>query len=474
MVVEPKDRLDPAILRQAGILLVGVLAPLFDTTIVNVALDVLGRELHATVSTIQWVTTGYLLALAMVIPLSGWSVARFGGKRMWLVSLGLFLAGSVLCAIAWNVASLIVFRLVQGVGGGLMIPIMQTLIVQAAGGRRLGKLMAVVTLPAVLGPILGPVLGGLIVEHLDWRWAFYVNIPICVIALALAWRGLPADQRRLRAQPLDALGLTLLSPGLAALIYGLAQVGTQGGFAHAHVLAPLAAGLALLIAFAVHALRAAEPVIDLRLFRVRSFSASTALLFLSGLSLYGAMLLLPLYYQQVRGESVLVAGLLLAPQGVGALLTRSWAGNLTDRVGARGVVLIGILLAAGGTVPFALAGSTTNQVLLAAALVVRGAGLGAVTIPVMATAFQGLAAEQVPHASSATRIMQQIGGAFGASVLAVILQSRLTGRAGELAGAYNSSFWWAFGLTALAAVPALLLSPPVTGAAGVPTSRSAR
>src|SRR5215217_1641536 len=255
-----EERLDPAVLRLAGILLVGILAPLFDATIVNVALDALGRDLDASVSTIQWVVTGYLLALGMAIPLSGWSVARFGGKRTWMVSLGLFLAGSVLAGAAWNVGSLVA---------------------QAAGGRNLGRLMAVASMPALVGPILGPVLGGLIVGNLSWRWIFFFNVPVCLAALVLAWRGMPAASPQ-GGQRLDVPGLALLSPAVAAVIYGLAQVGRHGGFADAAVVVPLAVGAGLLAAFAVHALRTREePVVDLRLLRVRSFGASTGLLFLA-------------------------------------------------------------------------------------------------------------------------------------------------------------------------------------------------
>ncbi len=195
--------------------LVGALAPLFDTTIVNVAVDTLGRDLHTSVTAIQWVVTGYLLALGMVIPLSGWSVARFGGKRMWMLGVALFLVGSVLSGAAWNISSLIAFRVLQGIGGGLMMPIVQTLIVQAAGGRRLGRLMAVVTTPALVGPILGPVLGGMIVGNLSWRWIFYFNVPICVAAPVLAWRGLPTVPPHGK-QRLDVLGLILLPPALAS------------------------------------------------------------------------------------------------------------------------------------------------------------------------------------------------------------------------------------------------------------------
>jgi EmrB/QacA subfamily drug resistance transporter len=450
--VATSQRLDPAVLKLAGILVLGALAPLLDATIVNVAIHTLGAELHASVPVVQWVSTAYLLALAMAIPLTGWGVDRFGGKRMWLTALGLFLAGSVLSGLAWNVGSLIAFRVVQGIGGGLMLPVLQTLLMRAADRRRLGRLMAVITLPALLGPILGPVAGGLIIDHLSWRWIFYLNVPICVLAALLAWWGIPADSHR-NAHRLDVIGLLLLSPALAAVIYALTQVGAYGGFGHIAVLVPLSVGGALLAAFTYHALRIASPLIDLRLFGTRSFTASSALLFSSGLALFGAMLLLPLYYQQFRGDSVVATGLLLAPQGLGSLLARG-AGGLTDRIGPRPVILGGIALTALGTMPFTLADQHTNAWILGVALITRGAGLSAVNMAVMVGAYRDLRHDQIPHASSTTRIAQQLGGSFGTAVLAVILQRQLIDHPGA---AYGHTFTWALAFTALAVIPALAL-----------------
>jgi hypothetical protein len=290
---------------------------------------------------------------------------------------------------------------------------------------------------------------------------FWVNVPFSIAGLLLAWRGLSDDGQRAR-QRLDIWGLALLSPAVALLIYGLSQVAIWHGAAHAAVIAPLAAGLALLAVFVRHALRAAgEPIIDLCLFGRRSFSASAGFLFLSGLALYDAMLLLPLYYQELRGQSALAAGLLLAPQGLGMLLTRGWAGKATDRVGARPIVLGGLVLALAGTFAYTQAGLHTNELLLGLALVVRGAGLGAATIPVMATAYLGLRGTEIAHASSATRITQQLGGSFGAAVVGVILQTQIDAHGlaspGSLALAFQHSFWWTLDLTAVALVPAVLL-----------------
>jgi EmrB/QacA subfamily drug resistance transporter len=316
--------------------------------------------------------------------------------------------------------------------------------------------MSVVTLPALVAPIFGPMVGGLIVGHASWRWIFYINVPICLAGALLAWRALSSDPPA-RGARLDVPGLLLLSPAVAALVYGLAQVGSLGGFAHPAVIAPLAAGTVLLAGFIAWALRAQTPLVDLRLFRVRSFAASSGLLFLSGLSMYGSMLLLPLYYQQVHGASVIGAGLLMAPQGVGSLLARG-AGALTDRFGPRPVLLAAIVATAVGTLPFVVAGQV-NAVLLAAALVVRGAGLSAANMAVMVGAYRDVDRAQIPHASTTTRIAQQVGASFGTAVLAVILQSQLTAHPGSVGVriAYGHTFLWALIFAAASLIPALLL-----------------
>lgn len=227
----PGQRVDPALRRLVWVLVLGALAPALDTTIVNVALATLGRELHVSVATSQWAVTGYLLAMGMAIPVTGWLSERFGGKQTWLFALTLFLAGSVLSGAAWNIGSLIVFRIVQGTAAGLIMPIVTTLLVQAAGPKRLGGVMAIAMLPVVVVPVFGPVVGGLLLDELSWRWIFFVNIPLCVAAVLLAARAMPSARPKRNRPTFDGVGLALLSPGLALTIYGLSQVNSRGGFA---------------------------------------------------------------------------------------------------------------------------------------------------------------------------------------------------------------------------------------------------
>ncbi len=457
ITTEADDKIDPQVLRTGLILVVGVVAIVFDTTIVSVALHTLSTELRAPVATIQWVTTGYLLALGMAVPLSAWGIQRYGGKHLYLVSLVVFLIGSIGASTAWDADSLIAWRVIQGIGGGLLLPVMTTIIMQAAGGKALGKTVTIVALPGLLGPILGPLVGGAILTHLSWRFMFWVNVPFCVVGLILAARYLPKDVTPERTPKLDVLGFAMLAPGVAALILALSNAGRNSGFGHADVIAPLLAGVALTVAFCAYAVRRADPLLDIRLLSRRPVGSASAVLFFSGFVLYGAMLLLPLFYQQARGATALAAGIMLIPQGIGSLLSRGLAGTLTDKIGARPIAVGGFVIVAVATAPFAFVDAHTNVWLMAAFLVVRGFGLGAVTIPVMAVAYQGLARSEMAHSSALTRITQQIGGSFGTAILAVILEQAVAAHDGNLFAAFHIAFWWSVGFSVLAALLALWL-----------------
>ena len=451
-----------------------------DTTIVNVALDALSRDLHSSLTSIQWVSTGYLLSLAVVIPLSGWLTERFGSKRTWIVSIGLFALGSGLCALATSAGELIVFRILQGLGGGMLMPVGFTLIAQAAGPARVGRALGIIGVPILLGPIFGPIIGGLIVDNAAWQWIFVVNLPIAVMAIVLAARLLGSDAGRADPGKFDWLGAALLCPGLAGVIFGLSETESNGGIDHPLALAPILAGLALVGWFALHSLRIERPLLDLRLFRWPGFRAAAGTTFLLGAALFGTLLVLPLYYQVDRGESALGAGLLLAPQGIGAALTLPISGRLTDRVGGGPVVVVGCLVLALATLPFAFLTAHTPYGLLAAVLFIRGIGLGGSIQPSAAAAYQLLRPAQVPRATALLNTLRQIGGSIGTTLLAVVLQhegaaalSSVGARSGGLlsplpsterarisgavATAFGHTFMWAFGMALLALIPALAL-----------------
>lgn len=471
------DALPPELRRLALAIMLGAFMVSLDMTMVNVALNTLARTFATSVTTIQWVATGYLLALAISIPMTGWAIERFGARSSWVASLLMFIGGSVLCGMAWSSSSLIAFRVVQGFGGGMLIPLAQTILAQAAGPDRLGRVMAVVGIPAMLGPVLGPVLGGVIVTDLSWRVMFYINVPICLVAVLAAYRvKMPSRPAAGASARLDVVGLALLSPGLAAIVYGLAEVGSRGGFGDPHVLVPIAAGVALLVAFAAHALTSRDPIVDLRLFGSRSFSAASALVLLFTMAMLGMQLLLPLYYQQVRHQSALDAGLLLAPRGVGMAVALVVAGKLSDRLGPRPIVLVGLLLSGLSTLAYTQIGDHTSLLALSGLLVVNGAGLGAALVPSLAAPYRGLGTEQIPRATSAIRILQQLGGSFGVAILAVVLQRELVHRlphAATLAAAYGQTFWWALAFIALAAIPALMLPGKLAGRRLEPSTAAA-
>ena len=440
-----------------------------DMTAVNVALNTLVRDFHTTVATIQWVSTGYLLALAMVIPVAGWATERYGARPVWLVALGLFISGSMLSGLAWSAGSLIAFRVVQGFGGGMIMPLAQTMLAQAAGPDRLGRVMAVVGVPAMLGPVLGPVLGGLIVSDASWRLIFYLNVPLCIAAMVAAQRVTMPDTRRVGAR-LDVLGLALLSPALAAIVYGLSQAGSHGSFADARVLAPVAIGIVLLAGFTFHALTTrVEPIIDLRLFARRSFASLAGVVFFFSMALLGTALLLPLYYQQVRGQDALQAGLLLAPAGVGMGVGLIVASRLTDRMNPKPIILTGLAVTASAVLVWTQISADTSIVLLSVAGVVSGLGIGAAMVPAMAGVYHGLEKEAVARASSSIRILQQLGGSFGIALLAVVLQQQAAGsltNAG-LADAFAHTYWWALAFTGAAFI-ATLAVPATRARSGSP------
>jgi EmrB/QacA subfamily drug resistance transporter len=427
-----EEKLDRGVLIVAGVVVLGAIMSILDITVVSVGLQTFQREFDATAADVAWTMTGYTLALATVIPMTGWAADRFGTKRLYLLAIGLFTAGSVLCATATSLEMLVIFRVLQGLGGGMLMPLGMTILTRAAGPERVGRVMAVLGIPMLLGPIFGPILGGYLIKNASWHWIFLINLPIGLIALAYAARVLPKDEVH-PSESFDFVGMLLLSPGLASFLYGVSSIPgakqEHGTPWTAEVLGTMILGAALLVAFVPWALRRSNihPLVELRLLKNRNMTVALIAMSLFAIAFFGASLLFPLYFQQVRGEDALGAGLLLAPQGFGAMITMPLAGVLADRIGPGKIVLTGIVVITLGMAMFTQVGPDTSYAYLLSALFIMGLGMGGTMMPIMTAALATLTDHNVARGSTLLNIQQQVAASIGTALFSVILTDQLVG-----------------------------------------------
>jgi EmrB/QacA subfamily drug resistance transporter len=433
------DRLAPGIWKITGVAVAGSFLAQLSTTVANVSLSSLGAQLHASLSAIQWVTSGYLLALALMLPLNGWLVERIGAKSLYLWCFSAFTLSSALCGIAWSANSLIGFRILQGMSGGLLAPMAQMMMARAAG-RHMARIMGYAAVPILLGPILGPVIAGAILQHASWRWLFLINLPVGVVAIVLAVFFLPNDREETRRRDLDLVGFALLSPGLVLFLYGSDHMGERIGQI------TVALSVVLLAMFFKVAIRKGDlALIDLRLFKGKTFATSTATQFMSnGISFAGQMLI-PIYLINACGRSPSATGWLLAPLGVGMICSYPWMGALTQRFGIRKLSAGGAFLALAGTLPLVwLASHGLSVAVLACALFLRGVGLSAVGIPSISAAYASVKRRDLPMATTSLNIVQRLGGPTMTTLCATFLGWRLS--AAPSPAVTSDAFAEAFGL----------------------------
>ncbi|MDQ6934923.1 MAG: DHA2 family efflux MFS transporter permease subunit [Actinomycetota bacterium] len=484
-----EDKIDAAVLKIAGVVVLGAIMSILDITVVNVALPVFqtvftGAAKPLDYSTVAWTVTGYTLALATVIPLSGWAADRFGTKRLYMLAIVLFTSGSALCATAWSIDVLIAFRVLQGLGGGMLMPIGMTIMTRAAGPQRMGRLMAILGVPMLLGPILGPIIGGWLIQTASWHWIFLINVPIGIVALIYSWRALPKDDPK-PSESFDFIGMLLMSPGLALFLFGVSSIPGRGTVAAPRVWVNMLAGALLMVAFVVWSFRPKHPLLDLRLFRNRNLTVSVITMFMFAAAFFGGLLLVPTYFQEIRHESTLTAGLLVAPQGIGAMLTMPIAGALTDKMPVGRIIpfgLVGILIGMFGLTQIT---ADTSYVVLIIELFVMGLGMGATMMPLFTSALKTLTASEVARGSTLLNISQQIASSVGVATMSVILTNALKSKPlalpaiaslkdpsiaaqiggaagvvkglGEAAAAFATTYWVAWVLVALTLVPAFFL-----------------
>ena len=441
------EKIPRQVWRVAAVIAFGAFTGQLDTSVVNVGLGTVARDLGADLGAAQWIANGYLLALAVSLPASGWLTRRLGPTRLWLLALAGFTLASALCALAGSLGWLIALRVLQGLCAGLVVPAGLTVIGRAVGPGRLGRVMASLGVVMTLAPALGPSVGGLLLQLAPWPWLFWINVPIGVAGLLLGLRYLPMGGAAADGGgPLDRLGLLLVSAGVPLLVYGCAAWGEQGGTATARVAGPLALGMLALVWFSVRGLRQAHPILDLRLFAIPSYAAAGLTTAFTSAAMFGAGLLFPLYFQLGRGEDTLATGLLLISMSIGNVLALPIVGRLADRFGGGLVSLCGGVASVATTVPFALLDLHAGDVLVQALLVLRGLAIAAAMMPPTVSAYRAVTAGQLPDATTQVNILTRVGGALGGALFAVVLTGALPAGAGP---AFHAAFWWLTGASAL-------------------------
>ena len=439
----------------------GLFMDLLDMTITNVALPTLARHFSARTTTIEWVVTAYLLSLAIFIPISGWAGDRFGTKRVFMFALSMFTLSSFLCAISWNIGALITFRLLQGVGGGMLTPVGTAMLFRAFPPSERAKASALLAIPAVVAPATGPVLGGYLVEYQSWHWIFLINVPIGLTGLIVAALAL-RESKEEHPGHLDVPGFIFGSFGLASMVYALAEAGDHG-FNNPRVMAYGLGGLALLAVFTLLELRTAEPMIDMRLMKNRLFASANAVQLVSMAGLQGALFLLPLFLQFERGMSPLASGLTTFPQAIGVMLIVQPAQHLYRRIGPQRMMVAGMIGATVTTFAFLAIGIETSAWWIRLIMLARGVSFGVTLVPLQAATFATIRSQDTGRASAIFNSGRQVASSFGVALIATALTNRMTHHAAQMGnpatrGAAVLAFHDAFFVAGVLAIVGVLVA----------------
>jgi EmrB/QacA subfamily drug resistance transporter len=403
----------------AAAFVVALFIDVLDATVVNVALPTLGRELGVGNDSLQWVVTAYLLSLAVFIPASGWLGDRFGTRRMFLLALSVFLIGSAACGLAWNAGSLVGFRVLQGVGGGILVPVGTAMVVRAFPLHERARASAIIGVPAVLAPVVGPLVGGFLVDALSWRWIFFVNLPIG--ALGFAFAALVLREHREEAPGrFDAAGFVTAALALGLGLFALSRVPSEGWLSTA-VVSSGTASLACACALVIFERRQRQPMLDLRLLRDATYGSANLTHVFATACLIGMLFVLQLYLQQVRGLGALESGLTSFPQALGLLLAMPLASVLYGRLSARPLVVVGLLGATATAVLLAFAPPDVDVWTLRAILFARGISFALTLLPLQTAAFTTISSAQTGRASALFNMLRPVAAAVGVAVLASIL-----------------------------------------------------
>jgi EmrB/QacA subfamily drug resistance transporter len=406
------------------VVMIGSFMAMLDATVVNIALPRIITVFNAPVDTAQFVLTSYMIALAIIMPATGYLSDTFGTKRIYLISMFLFTVGSLLCGFSWSVGSLVLFRIFQGLGGGMMMPLGMTVIFKTVPPERRGLITSVFGLPLLFAPVIGPTLGGYIVEYINWRFIFTLNLPVGVLGLYLGWV-LLRETECIPDLRLDLAGFFLSGSGFGAVFYGLSQA-PDWGWGDMRTIALMGGGGVLLLLWVLVELTETQPLVELRVFKNGTYALATSVNFIVMLGLYSSMLLLPLFLQNFRGLGAMETGLLMFPQALASAVMLPISGRLFDKVGPRPLIVPGLLLLAYATWQLNGLNLATPDSTIRGILIMRGLAMGLITMPAMTTAMNTLSGPLVARGSSLTNVLRQLFGAFGTAVFVTLLQTRQT------------------------------------------------
>ena len=415
------------------VIVLGSFMVVLDTTIVNVALPKIIQVFQSTVDEGDLVVTGYMLALAIVMPATGYLSDRFGSKRIYLLTVFLFTVGSALCGLAPNMEGLIVFRVLQGIGGGMVQPLGMSILLQATPPGQRGSVMGLFGIPVLLAPAIGPTLGGYLVEYVDWRWIFTLNVPVGALAILFGLVLLRETPRQSGGR-FDWAGFVLAATGFSAALLALSKAPADGWTAP-HIVVLYLITAAALPCWVVVELAQDDPMLDLTVLRERTYLMGQIVLGVAMVAMYSLLLLLPLFLQNVRGLGAMETGLLLVPNALGAMVVMPLAGRLSDKLGARPLAVPGLLFLAVATWMVSSIDVQTSDDWLRIALALRGAATGLMFMPVTTAAMDHIAPLKIPRATALSNVLRQLDGAFGTAVFASLLQDHTRLHAAALAQA---------------------------------------
>ncbi|WP_145333862.1 MDR family MFS transporter [Paenibacillus xylanexedens] len=450
------------ILITAWAIALGAIVPMLDSTMVNIAVSQLTKDFHTTLSTIQWAITGYILALAIAVPVSGWLMNQFNGKKVFIGAVIAFGVISILIGVSRDISSFIFFRLLQGFSAGVITTLMFTLLVKTTGQEYLGRVMAIVSTPMIFGPILGPIIGGFIVQVASWPWIFFINVFIVIITAPLMMRKIPDYEPFNKESKLDLFGIIFLSIMSAAFIYGITKATDYATFNNHETILWMGIGLASALIYLVYnRIKMNQTVLPMNLFAHKNFAASSAGLFLANIAIMGPMLILPLFFQTFRHFTAIETAVALIPQGIGMLIARPFIGKMIDRIGAKYVLIVSLVLSLIGSIPFIFITDHTSMIWISVILFIRGASVGGISLPLMSEAYTGLDSKQLPEAGVGINIIENLGSSFGSAIIATAVATVIQGLHPTIANqlqAYHIGFLVAAIILALILIPGLFLT----------------